>query len=47
MGSQAKCRVLSVGCGEGLFDEPFLRKLSWQKKQLHFVGVDPNEAGQP
>ncbi|MGK7904661.1 MAG: class I SAM-dependent methyltransferase [Hormoscilla sp.] len=41
---QAEYRVLSVGCGEGLFDQPFLRQLSLQKKQLDFVGVDPNEA---
>ncbi|MBO1351210.1 MAG: methyltransferase domain-containing protein [Hormoscilla sp. GUM202] len=44
VGSKAECSVLSVGCGYGLFDEPFLRQLSLKTKKLHFVGVDRNEA---
>ncbi len=41
--SLTSIRILSVGCGAGLFDIPFLEALSQSFSQIEFVGVDPNK----
>ena len=41
--SQESYRILSVGCGHGIFEKPFLQKLLALNKTIHFVGVDQNE----
>ncbi|NES70097.1 MAG: class I SAM-dependent methyltransferase [Okeania sp. SIO2D1] len=41
--SQESYTILSIGCGSGLFEQPFLKKLIELNKSIHFVGVDPNE----
>ncbi|NEQ77895.1 MAG: class I SAM-dependent methyltransferase [Okeania sp. SIO2C9] len=43
--SQESYTILSIGCGSGLFEKPFLTKLIELKKSIHFVGVDPKEVG--
>lgn len=35
--------ILSIGCGSGLFQQPFLKKLIELNKSIHFVGVEPNK----
>ncbi|NEP22147.1 class I SAM-dependent methyltransferase [Moorena sp. SIO3I6] len=44
MSSQEDYSILSIGCGSGLFEKPFLEKLLSLNKTIHFVGIDPNEA---
>ncbi|NEQ41663.1 MAG: class I SAM-dependent methyltransferase [Okeania sp. SIO3I5] len=34
---------MSIGCGSGLFEKHFLKKLLEWNKSIHFVGVDPNK----
>ncbi len=34
---------MSVGCGTGIFEEPFLENLLARKKHINFVGIEPNE----
>ncbi len=43
MSSQDSYTILSIGCGTGIFEQPFLENLLAGNKQIHFVGVDPNE----
>lgn len=43
MSSQEDYSILSIGCGSGLFEKPFLEKLLSLNKTIHFVGIDPNE----
>ncbi|WP_161564970.1 class I SAM-dependent methyltransferase [Okeania hirsuta] len=40
---QESYSILSIGCGSGLFEQPFLKKLIELNKSIHFVGVDPNK----
>lgn len=44
MSSQEDYSILSIGCGSGLFEKPFLEKLLSLNKTIHFVGIYPNEA---
>ncbi|MEB3339683.1 class I SAM-dependent methyltransferase [Okeania sp.] len=41
--SQESYRILSIGCGCGIFEQAFLTKLLDLNKYIHFVGVDPNK----
>ncbi|NES68823.1 MAG: class I SAM-dependent methyltransferase [Okeania sp. SIO2D1] len=41
--SQESYTILSIGCGSGLFEKPFLTKLLELNKSIHFVGIDPNK----
>ncbi|NEO56872.1 MAG: class I SAM-dependent methyltransferase [Okeania sp. SIO3B5] len=41
--SQESYSILSIGCGSGLFEKPFLKKLIELNKSIHFVGIDPNK----
>ncbi|NET41454.1 class I SAM-dependent methyltransferase [Okeania sp. SIO2B3] len=41
--SQESYTILSIGCGSGLFEKPFFKKLLELNKSIHFVGVDPNK----
>ncbi|NEQ77896.1 MAG: class I SAM-dependent methyltransferase [Okeania sp. SIO2C9] len=41
--SQESYSILSIGCGSGLFEKPFLTKLIELNKSIHFVGIDPNK----
>ncbi|NEQ41662.1 MAG: class I SAM-dependent methyltransferase [Okeania sp. SIO3I5] len=41
--SQESYTILSIGCGSGLFEKPFLTKLLNLKKSIYFVGIDPNK----
>ncbi|NEP79401.1 MAG: class I SAM-dependent methyltransferase [Okeania sp. SIO3B3] len=43
--SQESYNILSIGCGSGVFDKPFLTKLLELNKSIHFVGVEPKEVG--
>ncbi|NEQ62883.1 MAG: hypothetical protein F6K53_38190 [Moorea sp. SIO4A1] len=43
MSSQEHYTILSIGCGIGIFEKPFLNKLLSLNKTIHFVGVDPNK----
>ncbi|NES70096.1 MAG: class I SAM-dependent methyltransferase, partial [Okeania sp. SIO2D1] len=43
--SQESYTILSIGCGSGVFEKPFLTKLLELNKSIHFVGVEPNEVG--
>lgn len=43
MSSQANYTILSVGCGKGIFEEPFIKQLLSKNKTIHFVGEDPNQ----
>ncbi|NER03965.1 MAG: hypothetical protein F6K17_15760 [Okeania sp. SIO3C4] len=43
--SQESYTILSIGCGSGVFDKPFLTKLLELNKYIHFVGVEPKEVG--
>ncbi len=35
-------RILSVGCGSGILDNPLIRSLAARSKQIIYTGVDPN-----
>ncbi|MGB3512609.1 MAG: hypothetical protein WBA93_26000 [Microcoleaceae cyanobacterium] len=41
--SQETYSILSIGCGSGIFEKPFLTKLIELNKSIHFVGVYPNK----
>ena len=41
--SQESYTILSIGCGSGLFEKPFLTKLLKLNKSIDFVGIDPNK----
>ncbi|NEO56870.1 MAG: hypothetical protein F6K54_29630 [Okeania sp. SIO3B5] len=41
--SQENHTILSIGCGSGVFDKPFLTKLLELNKSINFVGVEPNK----
>ncbi|NEP08630.1 MAG: class I SAM-dependent methyltransferase, partial [Okeania sp. SIO4D6] len=41
--SEESYTILSIGCGSGIFEKPFLTKLLELNKSIHFVGVDPNK----
>lgn len=43
--SQENYSILSIGCGSGLFEKPFLTELLELNKSIHFVGVDSNKLG--
>lgn len=43
MPSQERYNILSIGCGMGIFEEPFVKKFLERKRSLHFVGVDINQ----
>ncbi len=43
MPAQDRLSILSIGCGTGIFEEPFLTSLLSQNKSIEFVGVEPNE----
>lgn len=43
MSAQDDYNILSIGCGSGLFENPFLTELLSQNKAIYFVGVDPNQ----
>lgn len=43
MPAQEHYNILSIGCGSGLFEQPFITKLLSQHKSIHFVGIDPNK----
>jgi|GEM_PF-1934461 len=43
LSSQDNYRILSIGCGQGIFEKPFLQNLLERDKTLHFVGVEPKE----
>ncbi|RQH45678.1 class I SAM-dependent methyltransferase [Okeania hirsuta] len=42
--SQESYTILSIGCGSGLLEKPFLTKLLELNKSIHFVGIDPKKA---
>ncbi|MGD1700875.1 class I SAM-dependent methyltransferase [Dapis sp. BLCC M229] len=41
--SQESYTILSIGCGSGIFEKPFLTKLIELNKSIHFVGIDPKK----
>lgn len=41
--SQVSYSILGVGCGTGNFEEPFLENFLTRKKQIRFVGVEPDQ----
>jgi SAM-dependent methyltransferase len=43
MFSQEHYTIISIGCGSGLFEKPFLEELLWRKKTIEFIGIDTNE----
>ncbi|NER34908.1 MAG: class I SAM-dependent methyltransferase [Oscillatoria sp. SIO1A7] len=43
MPSQESFSILSIGCGSGIFEKPFVNKLLESKKTISFVGIDPNQ----
>ena len=43
MFSQENCSIISIGCGSGLFEKPFLEELLCQKKTIEFIGIDINK----
>ena len=43
MFSQEDYSILSIGCGSGIFEKPFLEQLLRRKKTINFVGIDPND----
>ena len=35
-------RILSVGCGSGILDNPLIKMIASKSKRLEYTGVDPN-----
>ena len=41
--SQDSVRILSIGCGQGIFEKPFLQNIIERDKAIHFVGIEPKK----